>query len=164
MELQRRVKLEQMKLLQMKQAHLLRQNQVPMEEQSVQRTPSQPSQSVQRTPLPSQLPSKPKVEGTTSLSDILEKTLYEEYKEIDRPTGTDVRESDHSNQQLKTSKKNSINQKMREMTTERVVIPKNDMIDSEPISNDSHIRDTPQIKGKKKSVVDLAKELENSRK
>ena len=56
-------------------------------------------------------------EGTTSLSSILnEKSLFDEYSDSsrikERKYGTDVRTSDHSEELLHGSKRNSINQKI----------------------------------------------------
>jgi len=60
--------------------------------------------------------------GVTSLSSILdEKSLFDEYQDkndpMKRPRGTDVRDSDHS--EATFSKRNSINQRVREMSSDR---------------------------------------------
>jgi hypothetical protein len=72
------------------------------------------------------------MEGTTSLSSIFnEKSLFEEYKSnpnpdlnpMTRPSGTDVRDSDHNDSLLQGSKRNTINQKIREFSTDRDIRP-----------------------------------------
>lgn len=102
--------------------------------------------------------------GTTSLLSILgDKSLFD-FQEDERQLGTDSRMSDHSESSLQGSKRNSINQKVRSMSTDRVGHIK-PMSSLEEIDAD----DTPFIEpsvtlGKKKmSISDMAKELAKGR-
>lgn len=102
--------------------------------------------------------------GTTSLLSILgDKSLFD-FQEDERHLGTDSRMSDHSESSLQGSKRNSINQKVRSMSTDRVGQIK-PMSSLEEIDSD----DTPFIEpsvtlGKKKmSISDMAKELAKGR-
>ena len=80
------------------------------------------------------LSSQPEEQGTTSLSSMFgEESLFDVYQAskkesnvmdpMQRPQGTDVRKSDFSENILDTSKRNSINQKIRAMSSDRVVQP-----------------------------------------
>ena len=119
--------------------------------------------------------------GTTSLSNIFnddEKSLFEHQTEMTRPLGTDARNSDHSDAYV--AKRNSINQKVRSMSSDRVsntprgvghdtmaqtslsVKPSFELeeIDAGDIMHE--IPASAPIK-KKMSIVDRAKEMAKSR-
>jgi hypothetical protein len=98
------------------------QNVQPQHVQNIQ--PQHVQNIQQQIPQQSQIKND-KTTGVTSLSSILdEKSLFDYQDNNDpmkRPRGTDVRDSDHS--EASFSKRNSINQRVREMSSDRVVHP-----------------------------------------
>jgi hypothetical protein len=108
-------------------------------------------------------------EGTTSLSSILgEKSLFDYQNDTTRQMGTESRSSDHSESVLQSSKRNSINQRVRAMSSDRVIKtqPTKEKFDLEIIDEDedSSVHSgnmVPEIKDKKKTsqVMDRAKEM-----
>jgi hypothetical protein len=103
----------------------------------------------------------PREEGTTSLLSILgDKSLFD-FQEEARPSGTDSRMSDHSESLLQGSKRNSINQRVRSMSTDRV--PIKPVSEDEIDGNDLPFLEPTVNIGKKKSISDMAKELAKGR-
>ena len=175
---QQQAQQQQAQQQQAQQQHQMQQLQM---EQAVQEQPRAPQ------PRPPKQRQKELVEieeGTTSLSSILgdileEKSLYDYHEEkAKRPLGTESRDSDHSDMALQTSKRNSINQRVRAMSSDRVVpLPQKEketfeleeidegeempMPQQQMPERESGLTMIPEIKDKKKTnaVMDRAKEM-----